>query len=230
MWLPPFVGKTLAYLVAVVVSLRLGLGVYAWKAANGLERPEYRTLCSLGGGVELREYLPYLIAETELASGTLRESTGTGFRSVAAYLFGKNKPRSPPPKLAAGGGEAMSMTAPVRSSDDGSKTKISFVLPSKFSLRTAPRPLDGSSVKLRQVQPHYMAAHTFSGAPPGGQRVQRERERVLRALDDRALRPAKDESTLVYGYHDPFMTPNVLRRNEVGVYVDGRSVREAGLV
>ena len=68
MWLPPFVGKTLAYLVAVVVSLRLGLGVYAWKAANGLERPEYRTLCSLGGGVELREYLPYLIAETELAS------------------------------------------------------------------------------------------------------------------------------------------------------------------
>ena len=43
-------------------------------------------------------------------------------------------------------------------------------------------------------------------------------------------RSRTSDEVLVYGYHDPFMTPNFLRRNEVGVYVDGRSVREAGLV
>ena len=57
----------------------------------------------------------------------------------------------------------------------------------------------------------------------------KERGRILQALKEAGLRPTADE-TLVYGYHDPFMTPNFLRRNEVGVYVDGRSVREAGLV
>ena len=60
--------------------------------------------------------------------------------------------------------------------------------------------------------------------------MQRERERVLRALSGRSLRPAAGVETLVYGYHDPFMTPNFLRKNEVGVYVDGGSVRDAGLL
>ena len=156
----------------------------------------------------------------------MRESTGAGFRQVASYLFGQNQPQK---ALPSGGGEKMSMTAPVRSSEDGKSTKISFVLPSKFSLRTAPRPLD-KKVRLRQVQPHYLAARAFSGPPPGEGRVQRERERVLRALSDRSLRPAAGLETLVYGYHDPFMTPNFLRKNEVGVYVDGGSVRDAGLL
>ena len=155
----------------------------------------------------------------------MRESSGAGFRQVASYLFGQNQPQK---ALPSGGGEKMSMTAPVRSSEDGKSTKISFVLPSKFSLRTAPRPLD-KKVRLRQVQPHYLAARAFSGPPPGEGRVQRERERVLRALSDRSLRPAGLE-TLVYGYHDPFMTPNFLRKNEVGVYVDGGSVHDAGLL
>ena len=80
---------------------------------------------------------PYIIAETEMAFGRpMRESTGAGFRQVASYLFGQNQPQK---ALPSGGGEKMAMTAPVRSSEDGKSTKISFVLPSKFSLRTAPR-------------------------------------------------------------------------------------------
>ena len=215
-----FAGKAVAYVLAVLVSLRLGLGLYAWDTANRLEQPNFSVLCKLPGGVELRQYEPYLIAETEVASGPMRESTGKGFRTVAAYLFGKNKARG-------SGSEKMSMTAPVRSSG-GDKTKISFVMPSKYSMRTAPRPID-RAVRLRQVKPHFMAARTFSGPPPGEARVQREREKVLQALGDRSLRPEGDAETLVLGYHDPFMTPNFLRRNEVGIFVDGDSVRSAGL-
>ena len=54
---PRLLGKTITYILAVLVSLRMGLGVYAWKTANALEKPTYRTLCTLDGGVELREYL-----------------------------------------------------------------------------------------------------------------------------------------------------------------------------
>ena len=245
-----FAGKAVAYVLAVLVSLRLGLGLYAWDTANRLEQPNFSVLCKLPGGVELRQYDPYLIAETEVASGPMRESTGKGFRTVAAYLFGKNKARGSgsekmamtAPVRSSSGGEKMSMTAPVRSSSGGEKmsmtapvrssggdkTKISFVMPSKYSMRTAPRPID-RAVRLRQVKPHFMAARTFSGPPPGEARVQREREKVLQALGDRSLRPEGDAETLVLGYHDPFMTPNFLRRNEVGIFVDGDSVRSAGL-
>ena len=129
------------------------------------------------------------------AGKPMRESTGAGFRQVAtrtstrtptltptrtptptptpnpnqvaSYLFGQNRPQQ---ALPSGGGEKMSMTAPVRSSEDGKSARLSFVLPSKFSLRTAPRPLD-KSVRLRQVQPHYLAARAFSGPPPGERRV-----------------------------------------------------------
>ena len=230
-----FAGKAVAYVLAVLVSLRLGIGLYAWDTANRLEQPNFSVLCKLPGGVELRQYEPYLIAETEVASGPMRESTGKGFRTVAAYLFGKNKARGSgsekmsmtAPVRSSSGGEKMSMTAPVRSSG-GDKTKISFVMPSKYSMRTAPRPID-RAVRLRQVKPHFMAARTFSGPPPGEARVQREREKVLQALGDRSLRPEGDAETLVLGYHDPFMTPNFLRRNEVGIFVDGDSVRSAGL-
>ena len=54
---PRLLGKTVTWILAALVSLRMGLGVYAWKTANALERPSYRKLCMLDGGVELREYL-----------------------------------------------------------------------------------------------------------------------------------------------------------------------------
>jgi len=30
-----------------------------------------------------------------------------------------------------------------------------------------------------------------------------------------------DDTTLVYGYHDPVITPNILRRNEVALIIEG---------
>jgi hypothetical protein len=33
--------------------------------------------------------------------------------------------------------------------------------------------------------------------------------------------PGPNDETLVYGYHDPFITPNFLRRNEVALVVEG---------
>ena len=35
---------------------------------------------------------------------------------------------------------------------------------------------------------------------------------------------ACDDETLVYGYHDPFITPSFMRRNEVCVRVQGNAV------
>lgn len=196
-------GRLLALLLAVAGSGRVGLGLYAWRAANRLERPQYDVLRQLSDGVELRRYEPYVIAETEVACDTMKKGSSTGFRKVAGYIFGKNKP-----------GAKMAMTAPVRTvPTSGSKMKISFVMESAYSKKSAPRPTD-SSVKVKTEPAHVLAVRSFSGPPPNEERVSKERQRVIEALEAVGLRPSDDDA-LIFGYHDPFITPNMLRRNEV---------------
>ncbi len=212
--------------MAVLASLRLGTGVFAGNATTRLERPTYSVLRRLPGGVEIRRYEPYLIAETSQAGGQ-REGTKKGFRAVAGYIFGKNKPKTRMWLSSAASsddaGTKMAMTAPVRTTSDGDDTRVSFVLGSDYTLASAPVPLD-RSVKVKKVGAHVLACRSFSGPPPSEARVQREADRVRDALCKANMRPKAAEKVLVYGYHDPFITPNILRRNEVGVFVEEASV------
>ena len=100
---------------------------------------------------------------------------------------------------------------------------MSFVIGSGYTLKTVPKPLDKKKVKLRQVPAHTLAVKTFSGKPPSDERVRKERERLQAALvkADIQVKYNNDDTTLVYGYHDPVITPNILRRNEVAVLVEG---------
>ena len=228
-----FVAKFLAGAVAVLTSFRYGAGLYAYRQTELLERPDYTIIRQLSDGIEIRHYEPYLIAETTVDGSGFREPTGNGFRSCAGYIFGKNKKRR-------GGwyfggssndtSEKMAMTAPVRvdgNMDESKRTKVSFVIGKKYSLKTAPVPMD-KNVKLRQVPAHTLAVRTFSGPPPKDDRVQKERQKIEVALEKAgmaltttAYSASSHDTTLVYGYHDPFITPNFLRRNEVAVVIDG---------
>jgi len=229
--------------IAALGTLRLGTGLYAYKVTEALERPEYTVIQTLPGGVEIRRYEPYLIAETIVDGVGFREPTGQGFKACAGYIFGKNTKQkgwfgSSTTSEEGSNAVKMAMTAPVRVSGEsppslqgGSnceqdtasmrKTKVSFVIGSKYSLKTAPKPLD-KNVKIRQVPAHTLAVKKFSGPPPNDKRVQKERvklEQVLVAAGETP--PGPEQETLVYGYHDPFITPNFLRRNEVALVISG---------
>ncbi len=243
-------GLRILFTLAVsVLTLRLGAGLVAWRAANNLEKPNYTVVKRLSlsspssrrGGVEIRRYEPYLIAETTVNESSMRKAGSMGFGKCAGYIFGKNEPRktssgggmvagekmamtAPVRSVGKAGGEKMAMTSPVRSSGDGGKTKISFVIGSKYSLQNVPRPID-SSVKIRMVKGHYLAATSFSGPPPSDERISKERSEILRTLDREGIRVMNKDETVVYGYHDPVVTPNFLRKNEVCVTVDGSSIR-----
>eukprot|EP00957_Ditylum_brightwellii_P099235 7558224-Ditylum_brightwellii.AAC.1 len=56
-------GKTLIAILLAFTTLRYSFGIYAWRAAEKLEKPSYSVVKLLPGGVELRQYDPYLIAE-----------------------------------------------------------------------------------------------------------------------------------------------------------------------
>ena len=123
--------------------------------------------------------------------------------------------------------EKMAMTAPVRSSGSttqkNGKTKISFVIGSKYNLQTVPKPLD-KEVKVKKIHEHYLAATSFSGPPPTDERISKERDYILQTLEREGIKAKKGE-VIVYGYHDPVVTPNILRKNEVAVMVEGSSIK-----
>lgn len=220
-------------LIAALVALRFGFGLYAWHAANVLEKPNFTVVAQLGQGVELRKYDVYTIAEaTFKRPQKMQDATSQGFRKVAGFIFGKNKrargaARAPVASVANGGGEKMAMTAPVRTvstvdrKGDLSEVKVSFVMGADATRAGLPVPLD-ADVKLRTVKPHYLAAVSFSGAPPSEAKVAQKKALVLAQLAAGApsAKPRNEADTMVYGYHDPFITPNLLRKNEVGVMVD----------
>lgn len=256
--------KVVVGIIASLGTLRLGTGLYFWRVTEALERPSYTVIAKLSDGVEIRQYEPYLIAETTVDGVGFREPTRDGFRACASYIFGNNTKAAqrtamsrwlssamtststsssgtPEEKIS----EKMQMTAPVRvtgeappsvkrNKNSGSaaateatrksnakKTKVSFVIGSKYSLQTAPKPVD-PKVKIRRVPSHTLAVKTFSGPPPNDDRVQKERTKIEKALEAaRRKVPGSEAETLVYGYHDPFITPSFLRRNEVALVVEG---------
>jgi len=158
------------------------------------------------------------VAETTVpqAGASAVRASSLGFRTVAKYIFGGNS-----------GAVKMKMTAPVTTSvSERGPARVSFVMqPSEYARTSqAPRPSD-SAVKVKRIDGRLVAARSFSGPPPKDERVARERALLLKALDEAGLASAVlgGGETLVSGYHDPFMTPGPLRRNEVAVPLDPRA-------
>ena len=117
-----WLGKLLIGVSAFLVSVRYAGGIYAYLEAEKCERPKYSVLQRLAGGVEIRQYEPYMIAETTVDDASLgfQKAGKQTFGTLAGYIFGKNKARS------GGETEKMAMTAPVRF-DGGQNQKTRYV-------------------------------------------------------------------------------------------------------
>ncbi|NBT92755.1 MAG: heme-binding protein, partial [Betaproteobacteria bacterium] len=71
-----------------------------------IEEPKY-TVLSKEGAIELRQYAPFLIAET-VVEGDMDEASTRGFRLIADFIFGNNQAVDNP-----GSSAKIAMTAPV---------------------------------------------------------------------------------------------------------------------
>ncbi|KAI8468954.1 MAG: SOUL hem-binding protein [Monoraphidium minutum] len=187
----------------------------------------------LGQSAELRRYAPMLIAEVEV-DGTMREASSSGFRKIARFIFGGNTKAG-----GGGGGESVSMTSPVRQElvdkppsepiamtspvvmamggseglpqDAAGKVLMSFVMPSKYTKDTLPRPND-DSVAIKEVPAHTVAALTFRGHVRDRAAVEAKKRQLLDILKAEGLAPEGDVTLMQY--HPPF-TYGWQRVNEV---------------
>jgi effector-binding domain-containing protein len=176
------------------------------------EEPQYRLL-EHTGDFELRQYQPYIVAET-LVEGDFTGVGNLGFRRLFDYIQGKNRKKQAIPMTAPVTQEAASekipMTAPVGQEKAGEKWRITFVMPSSSTMETLQEPLD-SRISLKEVPGHLLAALRYSGT--WSRERYEAKENQLRAI-------IKEKGLKIIGepiwarYNSPFM-PWFLRRNEV---------------
>jgi hypothetical protein len=212
-------------------------GCAAIEAVANIEEPSYRVLRQ-DGDVEVREYGGLIVAEA-LVSGSLDDASNRGFRLLADYIFGNNiaaslgtqanasekiamtAPVMMTPARDSGHepatkapNEKIAMTAPVtmaaESDTGGSNWRMQFVMPSRYTLATLPKPVN-AAVKLRELPPRRVAVIRFSGF--SGDSKVAEKTAVLTAWVTRAGLKAVGVPQLAR-YNAPW-TPPPFRRNEV---------------
>jgi len=200
--------------VAIIVVL-------ATSTAMAIEEPRFKVL-EKDGSFELREYSPYIVAETRVEAG-FEEAGNVAFQRLFRYISGNNVAQQ---KIAMTApvtqarGEKISMTAPVSQVADGDAYVVAFTLPSNYTLATAPRPLD-PTVQIRQVPEQLIACWRYSGRWTASN--YREQELLLRERIKAGRLITRGDPVLAR-YNPPF-TPWFMRRNEVLIPVAAQPKR-----
>lgn len=197
----------ITFLLLVVISLAGPLNTLM-----ATEEAEYNVL-DCDGDFELRQYTPQIVAET-LVEGDFKEVGNEGFRRLFDYISGNNRKKQSIPMTAPVSQETASeripMTAPVNQEKVGEKWRITFLLPSRYSMETLPEPLD-PRIKLVEIPPRLMAAFRYSGTW-SKERYEERENRLKERIRQRGLTIAGE--SIFARYNPPFM-PWFLRRNEV---------------
>jgi hypothetical protein len=202
--------------VACIFFCVFGL-VLAGSNLMAIEEANYEVVES-EGNFELRQYAPQIVAET-IVEGAFDEVGNVGFRILVAYIKGDNRKSKSISMTAPVSQEALSekisMTAPVTQERKGEKWRITFLMPSTYTLETLPEPLD-ERVRLRETPARLMAALRYSGTW-SRQRYEEKEALLMEMIKDRGL---TQTGVPVWARYNPPFMPWFLRRNEVLIPVE----------
>ncbi len=198
--------KILILLIGIIIFTRI-----AFKMMGGAEQPDYNLIKSKGN-IEIRDYLPMILAEVEVF-GERRPAIREGFKILADYIFGNNtsqiKMKMTAP-VTNEFSEKMAMTAPVIQEEHLGKWKIRFIMPKKYNLETLPKP-NSKDVILIPFPAKRFAVIRFSGLADEENIKQHTKELEAYILAEN-LKPIG--KTVLAFYNPPWTLP-FLRRNEV---------------
>lgn len=204
--------KRILWIVAALLLISFAL----WgPIVSNVEQARY-TVIETYGEIEIRDYAPMIVAETEVA-GERKDAIGQGFRVIADYIFGNNRQSN---KVAMTApvmqqpSEKIAMTAPVMQMAENSAWKIRFVMPSSYTMATLPTP-NNDKVRLRELPGKRFAVIQFSGT--ASQSNLKEHSELLAYFINRQNLAVLSEPT--FSFFNPPWTLPFLRRNEVMVEI-----------
>jgi SOUL heme-binding protein len=208
--------RYLWWLFAVLAVVLLSAALWGPIVSN-VEHPKY-ALVESSGNIEIRDYAPMIAAEAEV-KGERKEAISKGFRIIADYIFGNNSAAQKVPMTAPvtqQASEKIAMTAPVTQQGDGDKWRVRFIMPSKYTMDTLPKP-NNAAVELREVPAKRFTVIRFSGTA-GEDSLKRHTKELSDFIGANNLAPL---SPPTYAFYNPPWTLPFLRRNEVMVEIGG---------
>jgi len=179
------------------------------RTPEDLEQPPYTVLADREA-YEVRRYDSYSQAATTVPAGAALglEYTLRGVNILAAFFLGGNAD-----------GAVLATTVPLRTDVPeefgDAAAQLSFMLPDRLSLITAPAPTD-TAVTLRQAEAQTLATLEFTGLATDGE-VRRRLLALRQALAADGVKMPSCSYAL-FQYNPPYTLP-WLRRNEVAVPV-----------
>ncbi|KAL3142827.1 hypothetical protein ABBQ38_003122 [Trebouxia sp. C0009 RCD-2024] len=229
--------------VALYAAGAVGLALAAWPIVSWyevskLEKPKHSVIKTLSSRkrlwyvepvVQLRQYAPYLVAEVTVESNSLRGALTSGFKQVAGFIFGDNvsargssseKVAMTSPVIAEqqtksnkSSSEKVAMTSPVTAEMDGGRYVVSFVMPSKYTKDTLPKP-NNDNVKIKEIPERTFATFAWRGGSPSEEEVQQKKQKLISILKQHDVTVKESSTTHLWQYYPPF-APNWLRLQEV---------------
>jgi effector-binding domain-containing protein len=189
--------------------------------AVATEEPKF-SLLEKDQSFELRLYEPKIIAEVEV-DGDMSAASRKGFRQIADFIFGNNTAQSgksekismTAPVAIKPASEKIAMTAPVGVQQSEKGWKVSFVMPSQYTLETLPKP-NNPQISIKQLPAKKFALIRFSGLVDE-EKMQAKSAELNQWITMKKLNPVGIPE--LARYNPPWTLP-FLRRNELMVEVE----------
>ena len=180
------------------------------------EQPAF-TLVLQQDNIEIRDYPPLLIAETEIA-GNYADSGRIGFQRLANFIIGDNHQQQSmamtAPVFRETTGEKISMTAPVLQEPEAQGWRMAFVMPAVFQTNTLPVPND-PAIRIRQLPSQKVAVLSYSGSLNQAQ-IEQHSKQLQTWLNQQGYQPVSEPRSAAY---DPPWTLPALRHNEIHITI-----------
>lgn len=227
-------------IAGVIFLAALAWGLYS---SNSVETPDYEVV-SQSDNIEIRQYAPMIAAEATVTGernqainkgfriiadyifGNNQAADGIAMTAPVTQQSGEDIAMTAPvtqqsseniamtAPVTQQASEDIAMTAPVTQQSDGNSWNVRFIMPSKYTMDTIPRPVN-PDVKLVEVPSKRFAAIRFSGLA-GETKLDRYEQELAEYMDAQGLTPVAAPQYAFY--NDPWTLP-FLRRNEVMVEI-----------
>lgn len=183
----------------------------------GIEKVSY-TVLEKDGAFQVRQYEPYLVAET-LVDADFDQAGNIAFRRLFNYISGNNRSQESiamtAPVNQQSSSEKIAMTAPVNMQAEGNQYTISFVMPAEYTLATLPQPLD-ENVVVKEIGGFKAAAIRYSGSW-SQKRYDAKKTALQDWMQTQNLQPVGEP---IFARYDPPFQLWFLRRNEVVILIE----------
>ena len=203
-------------MITSIIALILIVGVLAGPVMSDVEKPDYKVIQS-EQNIEIRQYEPMIIAEVEV-DGKREDAIGDGFRLLADYIFGNNTVQqviSMTAPVQQKENQKIAMTAPVQQQSTGKSWRMSFVMPSKYSMDSLPVP-NNNRVRLKEILTKKFVVIEFSGTN-SNENVTEHENQLMNYIEANQIKIIDSPK---YAFYNPPWSLPFLRRNEVMIEIN----------